>query len=200
MGLPGPLNDDQSTQLRTVQSNGKHLLSLINDMLDLAKIESGKVELNVEAIDCQGLMKEVTVGLRPLAEKKGLQFETVAAIDRLEVHSDRRVLSQILINLANNAIKFTDQGSVRLGLSRRQDGEGSVTRFTVTDTGRGIKPDDQKRLFAAFQRIESPTTGPDEGTGLGLHISQTLASTIGAAITFESEYGKGSAFTLELSE
>jgi signal transduction histidine kinase len=200
MGLPGPLNDEQTKQLRTVQSNGKHLLSLINDMLDLAKIESGRVELNVESIDCHGLMEEVIVGLRPLAEKKGLQLETVAGTDRFGVHTDRRALSQILINLANNAIKFTDQGSVRLGLSRQRNDGASVTRFTVTDTGRGIKPEDQKRLFAAFQRIESPTTGSDEGTGLGLNISQTLAGTIGAAITFESEYGKGSAFTLELSE
>jgi signal transduction histidine kinase len=200
MGLPGPLNDEQTKQLRTVQSNGKHLLSLINDMLDLAKIESGKVELNVEPIDCQGLMEEVTVGLRPLAEKKGLELAMVAPADRLEVHTDRRVLSQILINLANNAIKFTDQGAVRLQLSRQTRERASLTRFTVTDTGRGIKPDDQERLFAAFERIESPTTAPGEGTGLGLYICQTLATSIGSAITFESEFGEGSAFTLELSE
>jgi signal transduction histidine kinase len=200
MELPGPLNDEQSKQLRTVQTSGRHLLSLINDMLDLAKIESGSAKPRVEPIDCQELLEEVAVGLRPLATEKGLELDVVAATGRLEVHTDRRALSQILINLVNNAIKFTDQGGARLQLSRYDRGQSSFTRFTVTDTGPGIKATDQGRLFAAFEQIDNSTTRASEGTGLGLYICQTLATFIGGAITFESEYGKGSAFTLELSE
>jgi PAS domain S-box-containing protein len=200
MELPGPLNDEQSKQLRTVQSSGRHLLSLINDMLDLAKIESGGSEPSVEPIDCQELLEEVAVGLRPLAEEKQLALEVIAPTDRVEVHTDQRALRQILINLVNNAIKFTDEGEVRLQLDRH-NGHGSLqTRFTVTDTGPGIKAADQGRLFAAFEQLDNSTRRASEGTGLGLYICRTLATFIGAAITFESEYGKGSAFTLELPE
>jgi PAS domain S-box-containing protein len=200
MGLPGPLNDEQTKQLRIVQTSGRHLLSLINDLLDVARIESGKVELNIEPIDCAELLEEVAVGLRPLAQEKGLEFTVVVPARRLELRNDRRALSQILINLANNAIKFTDHGRVRLELSQQREAEGLLTRFTVTDTGPGIKPGDQERLFAAFEQVESSTLRPHEGTGLGLYISQTLASFVGAAITFDSVFGQGSAFTLELLE
>jgi PAS domain S-box-containing protein len=200
MELPGPLNDEQSKQLRTVQSSGRHLLSLINDMLDLAKIESGGSEPSVEPIDCQELLEEVAVSLRPLAEEKELALEVIAPTDRVEVHTDRRALRQILINLVNNAIKFTDEGGVRLQLDRHNGHGPSQTRFTVTDTGPGIKTEDQGRLFAAFEQLDNSTTRASEGTGLGLYICRTLATFIGAAITFESEYGNGSAFTLELAE
>lgn len=200
MGLPGPLNDEQARQLRIVQTSGRHLLSLINDLLDLARIESGRLELKIEPIDCGELLEEVAVGLRALAEDKGLELVVAAPAERLEVCSDRRALSQILINLANNAIKFTDRGGVRLQLSRQGEEGALMTRFTVVDTGRGINPGDQERLFAAFEQIESSMLRPQEGTGLGLYICQTLATFVGAAITFESEFGNGSAFTLELSE
>ena len=117
-----------------------------------------------------------------------------------QVQCDRRALRQILINLTNNAIKFTDQGGVALELGRREDEEGSVTRFSVVDTGRGIRPDDQERLFAAFEQIGGAGARPYEGTGFGLYICQTLAGLIGAAISFESEFGTGSTFALELPE
>jgi PAS domain S-box-containing protein len=200
MGLPGPLNDEQSKQLRAVQTSGRHLLSLINDMLDLAKIESGTVKPNREPIDCQQLLQDVALGLQPLANKKGLELEVIAGAQGLEVLSDRRALSQILINLVNNAIKFTDEGAVRVGVGRG-DREGARTiRFTVSDTGPGIKATDQERIFAAFEQLDDSTTRATEGTGLGLYICQTLATFIGATITFESEYGNGSSFTVELSE
>jgi len=200
MGLPGPLNDEQSTQLRTVQRSGRHLLSLINDLLDLARIESGKLELKIESIDCRDLLEDVAVGLRPLAEEKGIALEVLDAEDGLELSSDRRALSQILINLANNAIKFTDQGSVRLELIRQHDDGASVTRFGVTDTGCGIRAEDRERLFAAFEQIGAPDARPYEGTGLGLYICQMLAPLIGGAITFESVLGAGSTFALEVRE
>jgi protein-histidine pros-kinase len=199
MGLPGPLNEVQTKQLRTVQTSGRHLLSLINDLLDLARIESGKLDLRPESIDCDELLNEVAVGLKPLAAEKGIGLE-VCTPDPSLVHTDRRSLRQILINLANNAIKFTDDGAVRLELSRQSDDAGTVTRFTVIDTGCGIKAEDQEQLFAAFQQIGSEGANPYEGTGLGLYISQTLATAIGAEIAFRSEFGTGSTFTLELRE
>jgi PAS domain S-box-containing protein len=200
MGLPGPLNPAQTNQLRTVQASSRHLLSLINDLLDLARIEAGKLELSVESIGCQELLNDVAVGLRPLADAKGLELAVRPPAAGLSVRSDRRGLSQILINLANNAIKFTDRGSVRLAaVSGTTDGL-SVTRFSVVDTGRGIKAADQERLFAAFEQIKSTTSQPYEGTGLGLYICQTLADRIGASITFASVFGQGSSFVLELPE
>ena len=138
MELPGPLTDEQAKQLRTVQANGKHLLSIINDLLDLARIESGKVELNVEPIACRELAEEVVLGLRPLAEQKGIDMGWMAPEDDLEVRTDRRSLSQILINLTNNAIKFTDEGErptrARAG---RATTEARQPRFSVVDTGHG---------------------------------------------------------------
>jgi protein-histidine pros-kinase len=198
MGLSGGLNDEQEKQLRTVESSGHHLLSLINDLLDLAKIESGKVKLSPESIDCQELLEEVAAGLRGLADGKGLELTVDVPAERLVVRSDRRALSQIMINLANNAIKFTDDGGVRLQLSKRTEDGVVLTALSVVDTGRGIKPGDQAHLFAAFEQISSSTAQPYESTGLGLYISLKLAVLLGAAIRFESEFGTGSTFTLEL--
>ncbi|MGD1059480.1 MAG: PAS domain S-box protein [Solirubrobacteraceae bacterium] len=199
IGLPGPLNDEQTKQLRAVRHGGRHLLSLINDLLDLTRIESGKVELHPEAFDCHALMDEVAVGLRPLAQEKGLNLEVAPVLTAIELFCDRRAVSQILINLTNNAIKFTDRGSVRLELSQRIDRERSLTRFAVIDTGPGIALEDQARLFTAFARIASADARQIEGTGLGLHISRALADAIDGSITFESATGEGSTFALEVA-
>jgi PAS domain S-box-containing protein len=200
MELPGPLNDEQTKQLRTVQTNGRHLLSLINDLLDLARIGSGKFEINIEPVRCRDVLEEVAVGLRPLADQKEIALLVVAPDAPVVLHSDRRSLTQILINLTNNAIKFTDDGSVRLSLSRDSDASGATTRFTVTDTGCGIAVEDQQKLFTAFEQAGTPGSRPFEGTGLGLYICQMLATLIGASITFESEFGQGSSFTLQVRE
>jgi len=200
MGLPGPLNDEQRRQLRTVQHGGRHLLSLINDLLDLARIESGKLELHPEPIDCPELLEEVAGGLRPLAEQKGLTLDVRCCAAPVKMTCDRRAVSQILINLTNNAIKFTDNGSARLELSQRLDGNRPVTRFAVIDTGRGIAPEDHARLFAAFEQIKNASAPVGEGTGLGLHISLALAGEIGGNITFASMPGEGSTFALEVTE
>jgi protein-histidine pros-kinase len=174
------------------------LLSLINDLLDLAKIESGKVTLNLEAVMCQELMLEVRSTLLPLAEKKGLQFVITSPPQDLEVKTDRRALSQILINLCNNAIKFTEQGQVGIELDDcSQDGR-HVAKITVRDTGIGIKPEDQVKLFQAFTQVGNGGARRYEGTGLGLHLSQKLSELLGGRIGFESEHGNGSAFTLTL--
>jgi PAS domain S-box-containing protein len=197
MGLSGPLTDQQRSQLETVRANGNHLLSIINDLLDLAQIESGEIELNFEQVDCRAVVDEVVSGLRPLADEKGIDFQSGVPGHAVVVDTDRRALSQILINLANNAIKVTNEGSVRIELSSQENG-GPVTRFSIVDTGVGIKAADRETLFAAFQQVASSTSRRHEGTGLGLYISQRLALLIQGEIDFESEYGKGSTFVLQL--
>jgi protein-histidine pros-kinase len=196
MKLAGPLATEQERQLETVRGSARHLLSLINDLLDLAKIESGKVELNFERVDCHALVNEVATTLRPLAESKGLSFEVDLPDGDVTVPTDRRALSQILINLTNNAIKFTDKGSVKL-LVRKKGANGSVvTELSVLDTGMGIKKEDQAKLFEAFEQVHGGGKRQYEGTGLGLHLSQKLAGILGGRIEFESQYGKGSRFTM----
>ncbi len=193
MELPGTLNDEQVKQLKTIQENGRHLLSLINDLLDLAKIESGKVEISPEPVLCRPLLEEIAQGLRPFAIDKSIDLVVDYMEEDFTVVTDRRALSQILINLTNNAIKFTDDGVVRLA-GRRLD-NGAVC-FTVSDTGCGIAEDDQQHIFSAFEQGSASTL--QEGTGLGLYISSRLAGIIDASITFETELGRGTTFDLEM--
>jgi protein-histidine pros-kinase len=197
MKLPGPLTGDQDKQLQTIQTSARHLLSLINDLLDLAKIESGKVELQFESVVSQGVIDEVATTLRPLAEAKGLKFEVKAPKKELPVLTDRRALSQIVINLTNNAIKFTEHGSIRLELAQRQDNGRKLIDISVVDSGTGIRDEDQTKLFEAFSQVGTGARR-HEGTGLGLHLSQKLAVLLGGRITFRSEFGRGSTFTLSV--
>ena len=202
MKLPGPLTPDQEKQLRTIQTSARHLLSLINDLLDLAKIESGKVELHVEPVICQSVLEEVTTTLRPLAETKGLRFLVTVPESKIMVRTDRRALSQILLNLTNNAIKFTDVGTIQIELKQEQNNgaTGRVTEINVVDTGVGMKAEEQARLFQAFEQLDTSNARKQEGTGLGLYLSQKLAGLLGGRIDFESVYGQGSRFTLSILE
>jgi signal transduction histidine kinase len=200
MELPGPLNDEQRKQLGTVETNGRHLLSIINELLDLARIEAGKVDVHLEQISCPQVLKDVAGSLSPLATAKGLELTTDLPRGEIRLTTDRRALTQILINLTNNAIKFTESGSVRLGLERAGSGGATLTRFSVRDTGIGIGHADQRRLFQEFEQIAMLPARRYEGTGLGLYISQNLARLLGAEITFESRPGTGSTFTLEFAE
>ena len=199
MKLPGPLTDQQSKQLQTIRSSARHLLSLINDLLDLAKIESGRVTLTIEPVVIQSVGEEVSSTLRPLAEKKGLELNLTVPDDQVVVNTDRRALSQILLNLTSNAIKFTEEGEVRIVLSRDYYDGKSWTQLSVHDTGVGIRPEDQPKLFQAFSQVER-NVRRSEGTGLGLYLSQKLATLLGGQINFKSEYGKGTIFTLSLPE
>jgi PAS domain S-box-containing protein len=200
MQLPGPLTGDQTTQLQTVQSSAKHLLSLINDLLDLAKIESGKVAITLESVICQSVIEEVRSTLKPLADKKGLALKVWVPDEEVVLKTDRRALSQILINLANNGIKFTEQGEVLIELRQQRHNGGVNTRISIHDTGVGIKKEDRDKLFQAFTQMGTQGARRHEGTGLGLHLSQKLAELLGGRIEFESEFGKGSTFTLALQE
>ncbi|WP_411887186.1 PAS domain S-box protein [Hydrocarboniphaga effusa] len=193
MRLPGPLTDGQDQQLRLIKSSAAHLLSLINDLLDLAKIESGKVELHLEPVDCRAVLDEVAATLRPLAEAKALDFELEAA-EPLHIRADRRALSQIVINLANNAIKFTEHGRVVVSLVRH----GGQVEIAVRDSGIGIRTEEVARLFEPFAQLGGDTARAREGSGLGLHLSQKLAALLGGRIECRSTYGEGSVFTLFL--
>ncbi|MGZ3521857.1 MAG: sensor histidine kinase [Vulcanimicrobiaceae bacterium] len=198
MKLPGPLTAEQERQLAIIQSSARHLLSLINDMLDLAKIESGKVKLHAEAVVVQSVVEEVAASLRSMAESKGLRFEIATPRKPVSLMTDRRALHQILINLANNAIKYTESGSVRIELvTRRDNGKGAID-LNVIDTGMGIKAEDQIKLFQAFEQVDPSNTRRFEGAGLGLYLSQRLAVLLGGAVSCTSEFGKGSRFSLTL--
>jgi PAS domain S-box-containing protein len=200
MRLPGPLNAEQEHQLRLVQASGKHLLSIINDLLDLAKIESGRVQIALEAVDCRRVADEVVQSLQPLAAGKGLTLRIEAPHDAPAIATaDRRALGQILINLVNNAIKFTDTGGVNVRLITPPDG-GEPLRIVVQDTGPGIPQADLDRIFRAFERSATTAKANDEGTGLGLHISQKLAELLHATITVSSVVGEGSTFTIAFAE
>ncbi|MGK5024549.1 hybrid sensor histidine kinase/response regulator [Janthinobacterium sp. RB2R34] len=198
MKLPGPLTADQDKQLTTIRASARHLLSLINDILDVAKIEAGKLTLSIEPVPCHDLITEVADTLRPLAQQKGLVLEVDTGEQKVIIDTDRRALTQILINLLNNAIKFTEQGSVRIGLAQREEDGARVTEMSITDSGAGIRQEDQAKLFQAFSQLDSTSTRHAEGAGLGLYLCQNLANAIGGALFFNSDYGHGSTFTLAL--
>jgi PAS domain S-box-containing protein len=198
MRLPGPLTAGQEKQLQTIQTSAGHLLSLIADLLDLAKIESGKVELNLEPVACESVINEVATALGPMAATKGLTFEVKVPTESLVVMTDRRAITQILLNLANNAIKFTERGRVTIELNQTLRNGASLTGISVIDTGIGIRAEDQEKLFEAFTQVEAMGARRYEGSGLGLHLSRKLASLLGGSISLESEFGKGSNFTLLL--
>lgn len=199
MRLPGPLNADQEKQLRTIQTSSRHLLLLINDLLDLAKIDSGKVQFTLEPVPCASVLEEVVTALKPQADAKGIKLELQLSHREAFVLADRRALSQILLNLTSNAVKFTEHGSVQLEMAEKDENDVPLIEISVTDTGIGIRPNDQVKLFQAFSRVDSEKGKRFEGTGLGLHLSRRLAELLGGRILLESEYGKGSRFTLVLA-
>lgn len=194
MRLPGPLTGEQERQLAIVKSSADHLLLLINDLLDLSKIESGKVTIVREQVHVQALLEDVRASLQPLAAAKPLEFVVTGPRDPVYVMTDVRAAKQIVINLVGNAIKFTASGSVTVTLEQRHERGGAIV-IAVTDTGVGIKTQDHERMFHAFAQMDSTAR---DGSGLGLHLSRNLAELIGGTIDFESEYGKGSRFWLTL--
>jgi len=193
MQLPGPLNPDQERHLSTVDNSARHLLSIINDILDLARIESGAVSLTLEQIDLAVLVDGVASSLRPLAVEKNLRLEVTLPTEPVHVESDARALGQILINIVGNAIKFTEQGCVTVSVEAQ---EGRVA-VRVTDTGNGIAADDLERIFEAFERAHSGPA-PKEGTGLGLYISHKLSELIGAEMSVVTQQGQGTTFTISV--
>ncbi|HSI50010.1 MAG TPA: PAS domain S-box protein [Ideonella sp.] len=202
MKLPGPLNAEQEQQLRTVQSSGRHLLALINDLLDVAKIEAGKLELHLKPVDCGELLREIAATLAPQARAKGLDFDLQLPEEAVVLQSDRRALQQIVLNLVGNGIKFTEEGGVRMtlaaGVPAPQDSSGHWVEIRVEDSGIGIAPSDHAKLFGAFSRVNQSRPGAPDGTGLGLHLSQRLAEVLGGRIVVQSKSDHGSRFSLLL--
>ncbi|MBI4319053.1 MAG: PAS domain S-box protein, partial [Chloroflexi bacterium] len=196
--LPGPLSENQERQVQTIRRNAQYLPFLINDLLDLAKIESGTVEIKAEPVDVAPLIREVMSTLRQAAEQKGLKFMDELPEEQVIVRTDRRALGKILLNLTNSAINLTEMGRVHLEYVQHQMGRDSRTEISVVGTGSSIREEHQKKLVEAFRQLDSTSLSLPEGTGLGLHVSQRLAQLIGGAISLKSVYGKGSAFTLTL--
>lgn len=199
MKLSGPLTLDQEKQLKTIESSAKFLLAIINDILNLAKIESDKIEVNLEKTNCNEIIKEVVTTLTPFAEAKNLEFRSVIPATEIYLLTDRRLLTQILINLTNNALKFTEKGSVIIKMISIKIDQKDMVVIDILDTGIGIKEEDKNKLFKAFERINKQGK-PSDGTGLGLYVSQKLATLINAKIEFESKYAKGTRFSIFLDK
>lgn len=193
-GLAGPLNEEQAKQLMMVRGSGQHLLALINEVLDISKIEAGQVEIHNEPFDLSESILQVVQTVTPQADKKGLRIETDGAAGLGLIVGDRRRIEQIMLNLLSNAIKFTKSGDVRVAGRR----EGGRMIIRVTDSGIGIKPEDLGTLFRPFRQIDSGLTRQFEGTGLGLAICKRLAERMGGDISAESRWGEGSTFQVIL--
>ena len=202
MRLPGPLTTDQEKQLAMVQSSGKHLLSLINDLLDLAKIDSGGMQVKLVPVDCLAMAEDVVTSLKPAAGAKGLDLRMEGPGTPVFAWADRRALQQILINLTNNAIKFTERGHVEVfvRLEAGKDGRGRVV-LGVSDTGVGMTRDETAQLFQAFTQVgHASQRATVEGTGLGLYLCRKFAELHDSSIELESTPGVGSRFWLTLNE
>lgn len=204
-GLAGPLNPEQNKQLGMVQGSARHLLALINDVLDISKIEAGQLEVRSSVFDLATSIERVTASVQPLADKKGLKLVTTLPEALPGLVSDQRRVEQILLNLLNNAIKFTDTGQVRLRVDTVDAFQAAPhsppcagVRLRVTDTGIGIKRDDLAILFQPFRQIDTGLSRQHEGTGLGLAICRRLVDLLGGTIAVDSTWQQGSEFTVVL--
>jgi len=204
-GMAGPLNAEQTKQLGMVRGSAKHLLELINDVLDISKIEAGQLEVQSEPVNLPALIERVINLLKPVAEKKGLFLTAFISQELGEIISDRRRLEQVFINLINNAIKFTEKGGVTVTAELLSDFNQppdailrTFVKLSVADTGIGIKPQDLDLLFRPFRQIDSGLTRLHEGTGLGLAICRKLLELMGGHVTAVSEWSKGSEFIVTL--
>ncbi len=190
--------DDFIPDLDKIRSAGKHLLGLINDVLDISKIEAGKMEIHAEDFEVAGLLEEVASTVAPLMEKNNNHFILKNAEQIGAMHTDLTKLRQILFNLLSNAAKFTENGEIELNLTHHLEEEGDWLEFTVSDTGIGMTPEQLEKLFQAFTQADASTTRKYGGTGLGLAISGHFAEMMGGGIQVESEFGQGSRFILSL--
>ncbi len=192
--LAGPLLPEQKKQLGMIQASARHLLALINDVLDISKIEAGQLELVREPVDLRGVIDGAVRSIGPMARRKGLAVRMTIDPALGPVVTDRRRVEQILLNLLHNAVKFTEHG----GIDLRCIMQGDYVSVTIRDSGIGIRPEDKERLFRPFQQLEDGLARQHEGTGLGLSICASLVKLLGGTITVASEWGAGSTFTFTL--
>jgi PAS domain S-box-containing protein len=190
--------DDLLPDLGKIQWAGKHLLGLINDVLDLSKIEAGRVELSIESVDAAPVIDDAVNTIRPLVAQNGNRLEVVCPDSLGAMLADLTRVRQVLFNLLSNACKFTENGVIRLEAQRTQRRGADWVEFRVTDTGIGMSRDQLDRLYRPFMQADASTTRKYGGTGLGLAISREFCHMMGGTLSAESELGKGSAFTLRL--
>ncbi len=184
--------------LQKIRSAGRHLLGLINDVLDLSKVEAGKMKLYLETFDVAGVVEEVVSTARPLMEKNGNTLAVRCAPDVGQLREDITKVRQVLLNLLSNAAKFTEKGTVALDVTRENDVTGTWVVFRVRDTGIGMTPEQLGKLFQAFTQADGSTQRKYGGTGLGLALSRKFCVMMGGDINAQSEPGKGSTFTMRL--
>jgi signal transduction histidine kinase len=193
-GLAGPLNEEQTKQLNMTRDSARHLLALVNDVLDISKIEAGQLEIVKRPFDMRQAIESVLRVVHPLAQKKNLVLLTSIGSGVGKINNDRRRVEQVLINLVNNAVKFTEHGEISIECQIR-DG---WLETGVRDDGIGIKPEDIERLFKPFQQIDTGLARAHEGTGLGLSICKHLVTAMGGEIIVQSQWGLGSIFKFTL--
>ena len=192
-GVAGEITEEQRKQLTMVKNSANHLLALINDVIDVSKIEAGKVELHIEEFNLSNIVQEIKDSFKVAAEKKGLEL-SLEMPENLAIKSDELRMKQVLINFVSNALKFTDKGKVEMKVAK-EDGKVEVS---VRDTGIGIKKEHMGMLFRAFGQTPTEGRPKREGTGLGLYLSKKVVDLLGGEIKAESELGKGSVFTFTL--
>jgi signal transduction histidine kinase len=191
------LNQD-TEPLDRVLGAGRHLLALINDILDLSKIEAGRMELHLETFSLVPVIKDVAKTIEPMATKNGNRLVMDCPADLGTVHADQTRFRQSLLNLASNANKFTEKGTITIAAHQgRENGRDWIT-LAVADTGIGMTPEQMGKLFQEFSQASSTTASKYGGTGLGLAISKRFCQMMGGDITVESEVGRGSTFTIRL--
>ncbi len=192
MGLTGSLNPEQKKQLSLVKGSAAHLLDLVNEIIDISKIEGGVIELKITSFDLSEAVRAVTSSMEPAAKEKGLKV-AIDIPEKLIVRTDKKRTNQVIVNLVGNAVKYSDEGEVLVSLVKKDE----TVELSVKDTGYGIKEEDKDKLFKAFSQIPIKAK-VIEGTGLGLYISKKICDLIGGTIGFESEFGEGSTFTVTL--
>lgn len=193
-GLAGPLNDEQQKQLQMVQNSSRHLLALINDVLDISKIEAGELSLSFTSFELRSSIQKMMSIVAPLAEQKSIALISEISNDVSTITTDQRRLEQIILNLLNNAVKFTEQGHVKI--SCRVDNDHYI--LSVSDTGISIQPKDIPGLFQPFHQVDTSLARKHEGTGLGLSICKKLIVMMGGNIDVQSQFGQGSTFSIRL--
>jgi signal transduction histidine kinase/CheY-like chemotaxis protein len=186
------------SDLQKIRSSGKHLLGLINDVLDLSKVEAGKMKLFLETFDVATLVQDVVATAQPLVEKNGNRLEVRCSPDVAQIREDVTKVRQVLLNLLSNAAKFTENGTITLEATREADVTGSWVVFRVRDTGIGMTPEQTAKLFQAFMQADGSTMRKYGGTGLGLALSRKFCVMMGGDINVESTPGKGSTFIVRL--
>ena len=195
-GVTGPVSDQQRKSLTRIDSNSRHLLALINDILDITRIEAGRMPLNLSTFRFPELVNEVMSELEPIIKRSNLVVSARMPRSLPSLKSDRQKVKQIVLNLLSNALKFTPAGSVTI--SATHNGKNRFVDIAVKDTGVGIPPDDQVKVFEDFRQLDSSPARGYGGTGLGLSICRRLSQMLGGTIELESEPGRGSTFTLRL--